>query len=81
METQALKEIKEKTEAPTVEENLELLAHIVGKIHKTQTRTVRRRKWSEIYGTHPYPLAVEDAQTWSTRTRHEANDNQEKKLQ
>lgn len=81
METQALKEIKEKTEVLTVEENLELIAHIVGKIRKTQPQSVRRRKWSEIYGTAPYPLAGEDAQTWVTRTRHEANAQREKKWQ
>ena len=84
METQTLKEIKEKTEALTIEENeenLELIAHIVGKIRKTQTRSVRHRKWSEIFGTAPYPLADEDAQTWVIRTRHEANAHREKKWQ
>jgi hypothetical protein len=81
METQALKEIKKKTEILTVEENLELIAHIVGKIRKIRAESVKRRKWSEIYGIAPYPLVGEDAQTWVTRTRHEANTNREKKWQ
>jgi len=48
METQALKEIKEKTEALTVEENLELIAHIIGKIRlfSPQRREGRRDVFS-----------------------------------
>ena len=78
METQALKEIKERAEALTVEENLELIAHIVGKIRMDQARLGKHRKWGEIYGAAPYPLAGEDAQKWVTRTRQESNDRREK---
>lgn len=75
MATQTLKELMEKTESLSIEENLELIAHLIGKIRKDQSGPGHRRKWSEICGAAPYPLAGEDAQNWVTRTRHESNDH------
>jgi len=77
MGTQIMKELKEKTEALTTEENLELIAHLVAKIRMAQAGSGQHRKWGEIYGAAPYPLAGEDAQSWVTRTRRESDDDRE----
>ncbi len=37
-----------------------------------------RRSWSEIRGIVDYPLCGEDAQTWVSRTRQEADEQREK---
>lgn len=73
MATQILKELIEKTETLSTEENLELVAHLVGKIRKDHAGSGRHRKWSEICGAAPYPLVGDDAQAWVTRARHESN--------
>jgi len=73
MATRILKELIEKTETLSTEENLELVAHLVGKIRKAHAGAGRHRKWSEICGAAPYPLVGEDAQAWVTRTRHESD--------
>jgi hypothetical protein len=36
------------------------------------------RKWAEIRGAAPYPLCVEDAQEWVSRTRRESDEHREK---
>jgi len=74
---QIMKELKKKTEALTAEENLELIAHLVAKIRMAQAGSGQHRKWNEIYGVAPYPLAGEDAQSWVTRTRRESDDHRE----
>lgn len=53
----------------TIEEIGELIVHLQMKI---KTAPLRRR-WAEIAGKAPYPLAGEDAQAWVSRTRREAD--------
>lgn len=43
----------------------------------TQSTAPRRRSWSEIRGSVPYPLCGEDAQAWVCRTRQESDDQRE----
>jgi len=52
---------------------------MVRKIRITQAQSGDCHIWREIYGTAPYPLTGEDAQTWAKRTRHEANATGEKR--
>lgn len=42
-----------------------------------QPATPRRRSWSEIRGSVPYPLCGENAQAWVSRTRQESDDQRE----
>jgi len=48
----------------------ELLARQL-RLHRS--KSAPRRRWSEIAGTAPYPLAGEDAQAWVSRSREEAD--------
>ena len=73
MGKQLLKELKEKAGALTMEEDLELIDHLVHKIRTGHGETPPKRKWNEIRGAAPYPLTGEDAQTWVTRTRQESD--------
>jgi hypothetical protein len=78
MDVSVLKELKEKSERLTPEENLDLIAHLLNKVRIAQASSPSRRKWSEIYGKAPYPLAGEDAQAWVTTTRKESDEKREK---
>ena len=60
----------------TVDEQLQLAAYLVQEARKGYVPT-RGRKWQEIYGSAPYPLAGEDAQDWVTRTRRESDEQRE----
>ncbi len=68
-----MEELKEKADSLTMEEDLELIDHLVHKIRSSHGGMPPRRKWSEICGTAPYPLAGEDAQAWVKRTRQESD--------
>jgi hypothetical protein len=78
MPVSILNELKEKAAGLTPEENLELIAHLVKNVKITPEVIIKRRRWREIYGKAPYPLAGEDAQTWVTRTRKEADESRGK---
>lgn len=78
MDLSILKELKEKAESLSPEENLDLIAHLLNKVRIAQMSSASRRKWSEIYGKAPYPLAGEDAQAWVTKTRKESDERREK---
>ena len=78
MDVNMLKELKEKSNTLSAEENLDLIAHLLNKVRTTQMASASERRWSEIYGKGPCPLAGEDAQTWVTKTRKESDETREK---
>lgn len=78
MDVTVLKELKEKAERLSPEENLDLIAHLLNKVRITRIGSASGRKWIEIYGKAPYPLTGEDAQEWVTRTRKESDEKREK---
>ena len=77
MATSALDELLRKADQLTPDEQLWLIAQLAEKVRAARPGAKSRRKWREIAGTAPYPLAGEDAQDWVTRTRREATENRE----
>ena len=61
METRLLKELKERTEALSTEEHIELIAHQEERMRVSSAGSGKHRKWSEICGAAPYTLAGDDA--------------------
>jgi hypothetical protein len=61
----------------TPEEKPRLIAHLADSLRQSAPR---RRKWSEIRGSAPYPLFGEDAQDWITRSRQESDEHREQIL-
>ncbi len=78
MDIDVLKELKEKAEGLTPEENLDLIAHLINRVRTAGTALAERRKWSEICGKAPYPLTGGDAQTWVTTSRKESDERHQK---
>ena len=77
MAENVLDELMERTSTLTLEEQLRLIAHLAERARASQPGTRPRRKWRDIVGLLPYPLAEEDAQAWVTRTRREGDESRE----
>ncbi|MBI4671802.1 MAG: hypothetical protein HY741_09070 [Chloroflexi bacterium] len=82
MSMQLLEKIIQESDALTVQEQLRLAAHLLEKARAAYppVETRPRRKWREIRGIVPYPLAGEDAQAWVSRTRRESDERREAQL-
>jgi len=78
MISKELDEIVKKVEFLKTDEQLFLVSHLVGKLRVMYQDSQKRRKWSEICGSVPYPLFGEDAQDWVSRTRQESDEQREK---
>lgn len=75
-----LQQLKQQADTLTLEEQLELIAYLAEKARQAQPTTKHRQKWSEISGLVPPPALGEDAQTWVSRTRQEADEHRENQL-
>ncbi len=76
MSSEILDEQIQRSNSLTVDEQLRLAAYLVERVRETSQASIRRRKWREIRGlAHPGFLG-EDAQTWVSRTRREADERQ-----
>jgi hypothetical protein len=71
MMTKRLIQLMNKTAELSADEQLELAARLIAQAR--QKTAVPRRKWLDVVGAAPYPLAGEDAQVWVTRTRQEGD--------
>jgi hypothetical protein len=69
-----LDELLRKADQLTPDEQLWLIAQLAEKVRAARPGAKPRRKWREIGGAAPYPLAGEDAQAWVTRTRRESTE-------
>lgn len=76
-----LKKILSDIEQLTLEEQLTVMEHLVEQMKKNTTQSKTKRKWSDLKGMAPYPLAGEDAQEWVSRTRKEGDEYRENLLQ
>lgn len=76
MATPILERLKEEIENLSLDEVRELLEYLQRRIRMG----LPRRRWSEIAGKAPYPLAGEDAQQWVSRTRQESTLTREQRL-
>lgn len=59
----------EQTEKLTFDEQLRLATHLIESARKAHFTALRRRKWREILGLVPYPVAGEDIQAWVSQSR------------
>jgi hypothetical protein len=71
MGSNAIREILRKVDALSEEEQAYLIEALASRLERLRRRKGSARKWSELRGTAPYPLAGEDAQEWITRGRQE----------
>lgn len=69
-----LQQLKQQADTLTLEEQLELIAYLAEKARQAQPTNKPRQKWSEIRGLASAPALGEDAQTWVSRTRQEADE-------
>ncbi|MCS6950908.1 MAG: hypothetical protein NZ520_10650 [bacterium] len=72
-----MEKILQEVDQLTTEEVAELINRLQVRL---KTSTSHRRRWAEIAGKAPYPLTGEDAQTWVSRTRREADLQRQTKL-
>jgi hypothetical protein len=73
--TQTLIQLLNQSASLSADEQLELAARLIEQARKRATAP--RRKWLDVMGAAPYPLAGEDAQAWVIRTRQEGEDERE----
>ena len=75
--TNTLDELLRKADQLTPDEQLVLIRHLAETVRLALPDAKPKRKWREIAGAAPYPLAGEDAQDWVTRTRLEGTEQRE----
>lgn len=76
-----IKELITNAEKLSIAEQLQLVTHLLENIRQTHiSALVPHCRWSDIRGTAPYPLIGEDAQTWVSNTRAEADAHREQTL-
>jgi len=75
MSTKVLKELMQKAETLTADEQMLLAARLVERARQAQARSGHTARWGDLYGRAAGPLAGEDAQAWVSRTRREADEH------
>lgn len=74
MNQNILKELKHQADTLTIEEQLELIAYLVEKARQAQFQTQNRQQWSDLSGLVTAPVFGEDAQSFISRTRQNADE-------
>lgn len=69
---QTLARIKQQADVLSADEQLRLAAYLVERARSSIPAAVER-KWSDLRGLYSHPMLGEDAQSWVTRTREEAD--------
>jgi hypothetical protein len=78
MSDDVVKEIMEKTDLLTADEQLYLIAEIAEKVRRSAFSEPKEPlKWSDLVGMLPYPACGEDAQEYISRSRREADENRQ----
>lgn len=81
MATDALELLMKQASALPVDEQLRLAAYLVEQARAQYANAAATPlRWRDIRGTASPSLLGEDAQTWVTRTRHEADEGRERAL-
>jgi hypothetical protein len=72
---QLLDLLTEQSEQLTADEQLVLAMRLIDRVRQGAPSEPRlpKRKWRDLQGAFSHPLTGEDAQTWVTRTRQEAD--------
>ncbi|RJP26230.1 MAG: hypothetical protein C4527_15660 [Candidatus Omnitrophota bacterium] len=82
MSSTVLEEILAKADLLSHEEQLQVIAVLAEKASRTSASPVKPiRKWADMAGLLPYPACGEDAQTYISKIRHEANSHREDLIQ
>lgn len=75
MSDRVLRELIEKIDLLTADEQLRLIAELAEKARVSAVGgSVQKRKWSDLIGMLSYPACGEDAQVYISRSRREADD-------
>jgi hypothetical protein len=69
-----LGEILKQAESLPADEQLELAMRLIERARRSPELAAPARKWMDVAGVAPHPLAGEDAQDWVSRTRQEGDD-------
>jgi hypothetical protein len=77
MVTPTYEEVIKLADALPPEERLRLIAHLATGAQADIVARKRRRRWTDLAGTAPYPALGEDAQAWVSRSRQESDDARE----
>jgi hypothetical protein len=73
--------ILKQIDALTVDQRVSLATQIVERLRSGEAAAPHRHKWREIRGlARPSLLGGEDAQTWVSRTRREADERRDSQL-
>lgn len=76
-----IEELIANAEKLSIGEQLQLVTHLLENIRQTHISALTPHcRWSDIRGTAPYPLMGEDAQSWVSNTRAEADAHREQTL-
>lgn len=75
--TEQLGELLKQAELLTTGEQLELAMRLIERVRHSPALAAPTRKWMDVAGLAPHPLAGEDAQEWVSRTRQEGDDERE----
>jgi hypothetical protein len=54
-------------------QQLQLITHLLNKLHQLHSAPPSRPHWRQLRGVVPHPLTGTDAQTWVSATRAEAD--------
>ncbi len=80
MSAQLLDTLIREADALSAQEQLRLAARLLERASHNLPAPAPRRKWREIRGMARPSLFGEDAQTYISRTRREANEHRERQL-
>ncbi|HEX5732007.1 MAG TPA: hypothetical protein VF131_04150 [Blastocatellia bacterium] len=73
--TQTLIQLLNQTASLSADQQLELAVLLIEQARKKSASP--RRKWLDVIGAAPYPLAGEDAQEWVTRSREDDTEREQ----
>lgn len=73
----SIEELIQEAEQLAPDEQLQLVARLVGRIRQQYPTAKPRPWWSDIRGSAPYPLTGEDAQAGISRTRQEGDNHRD----
>lgn len=77
MTVETLERLLEQVDALTADEQLRLAGYLVERARGICRAIQPGRKWRTLRGIVCYPILGEDAQTWVSRTRREADEQRE----
>lgn len=72
-----LEEVLRSIDQLSTPEQLAIISHITDQLKQRESQQTTHH-WLDLAGTVPYPLLGEDAQTWVSRSRREAQEQRDR---